>query len=159
MAGQAEPSSELPSEPTAGESSFGGSRILAERRLLSSLLPFTKQVEARTEKWRRLAESGQVSLDTLKYATDELELTARGFEALVDAALAERWSEAELGLLRLVHERIAGPYHLAWKALIETFAKAFTKSSDDPNVVSLSRRGDEAMREVEKAEEVAKTAA
>lgn len=131
---------------------------MAERRLLSSLHPFATQVEARTGYWQRLAESGQVNMSTLEYATEELGFTARSFMILVDAAIAEGWAGAELRLLRHVYESINGPHHEAWAALVRTYGKSFAMSFDDPNVVSLRRRGEKAMRELEEAEETARAA-
>lgn len=155
----AEPLRKRPSEPDAGDSSFGDSRTLAGRRLLSSLDPFATHVKARTEYWKKLAESGQVNLYALEYATEELGFTALSFKVLVDAAIAEQWSGAELGLLRRVYENVAGPYHLAWKTLIEAYVEVFTRSFDDPTVVSLRQRGGEAMSALKEAEEAVRTAA
>jgi excisionase family DNA binding protein len=132
-------------------------RTLAERRLLSALHPFAVQVEARTELWRRLVESGRVSLDTLDYATEELGITARGFSALVDAAVAEGWSGAELGLLRRVYESIAGPYREAWNALLEAWAKSASDTQGSRRL-RLVADADEAMRVVEEAEEAVSAA-
>ncbi len=126
-----------------------------ERRLLSSLNPFATPVEARTKEWRRLAESGKVSLDTLEYATAELEFTAKSFSALVDAAVTERWNKKELRLLRRIYGSVADPYHQAWEALVQAYLKASSKSLKDQNVVSLWQRRDVTMREMEKKVEEA----
>ncbi len=148
------------SEPTAGDSSFGENRTLEERRLLSSLHPFTTPVEARTEYWQRLAESGQVNQYTLEYATEELGLTAQSFKALVDAAIAEHWSGAELGLLGRVYESIAGPYREAWNALMEAWVgQAGAADAQGSRRLRLVADADKAMRVVEEAGEAARAAA
>ena len=152
-----EPPRDGPAGPDAGGSSFGEPGVLAERRLLSSLDPFASQVEARRQYWWALTDSGQVDQRTLEYATRELEFTSRSFKALVDAAIAERWSAAELGLLRRVYEGIAGPYRQAWNALMEAGTKGFT--SDMQGSRRLRLVADEAMRELAEAEETARTAA
>ncbi|MDP9478814.1 MAG: helix-turn-helix domain-containing protein [Actinomycetota bacterium] len=146
-----------PVESSAGFPSFGElwllaeRRLLEERRILSSLNPFVTQVDVRTSYWRRLAESGQLSRDTLNYATEELDITARGFEVLVDAAVAEGWSDEERGLLRRVYKDIAGPYREAWTALMTTWAKG---SSDTQGERRLRVVADQAVRRLDKAEEV-----
>ncbi len=127
-----------------------GRRILAERRLLAPLHPFATQVEVRTEYWRGLVESGPVNQYTLDYATEELDITTRGFEVLVDAAIAEGWSRAELGLLLRVHKDIAGPYRQAWKGLLEAWAKS---TADTQTVTRLRVVADKAMRRVDRAKE------
>ncbi|MDP9477517.1 MAG: hypothetical protein M3R38_17840 [Actinomycetota bacterium] len=118
---------------------------------MSSLLPLATQVERRTSYWRGLLESGRVSRDTLNYATEELDLTVRGFEVLVDAAIAEGWSPAELQLLVRVYKDIRGPYHEAWTALLTTWAK---NASDTQGERRLRLVADEAMERVDKAEEI-----
>ncbi len=125
-------------------------RTLAERRLLSPLHPFAVQVEGRTSYWRRLVESGQVSRDTLNYATEELGITVHGYEVLVDAAIAEGWSPAELRLLLRVHKDIAGPYRQAWKGLLEAWAKS---TADTQTVTRLRVVADKAMERVDRAKE------
>ncbi len=144
-----------PAPPSPAEASEER-RTLAERRLLSALHPFAEQVEGRTEFWRGLVESG-VSLDTLDYATEELGITARGFKALVDAAVAEGWSGEELRLLRRVYESIAGPYREAWNALLEAWAKSATDTQGSRRL-RLVTEADEAMRVLEEAEEVVSAA-
>ncbi len=131
-------------------------RTLAERRILSALHPFATQVEARTESWRRLAEGDQVNRYTLEYAAEELGITARGFEVLVDAAIAEDWSPAELRLLRRVYETIAGPYHQAWNALLEAWV---TSAADTQGSRRLRVVADKAKRRVDEAEEILSAAA
>ncbi len=155
---KAEPPRDRPVEPGAGVSSFGESHLLAERRLLSSLHPFAAQVEARTEYWRGLAGSGRVSLDRLEDATEELGFTARGFEALVKAAIAEDWSPAELRLLTRVYESIAGPYRKAWSALLEAWAESASDTQGSRRL-RLVADADEAMRVLEEAEEAVSAAA
>ncbi len=135
----------------AGVSSPEEWRTLAERRLLSPLAPFAVQVEVRTEYWRGLVESGRVSRDTLNYATEELGITIRGLEVLVDAAIAEGWGPAERRLLTRVYKDIRGPYHEAWTALMTTWAKG---ASDTQGERRLRIVADEAMERVDKAEEV-----
>ncbi len=115
------------------------------------MLPLATQVERRTSYWRGLLESGRVSRDTLNYATEELDLTVRGFEVLVDAAIAEGWSPAELQLLVRVYKDIRGPYHEAWTALLTTWAK---NASDTQGERRLRLVADEAMERVDKAEEI-----
>lgn len=150
------PRSERPVEPTAGVSSFGESHLLAERRLLSSLHPFTTPVEARTEYWRELAGSGRVSQGAVEYATKELEFTARSFKVLVDAALDEHWSPAELRMLTRVYESVAGPYRDAWSALMGAWVKGAT---DTQGSRRLRLVADEAMRAVEESGEAVRTVA
>ncbi len=144
-----------PAPPSPAEASEER-RSLAERRLLSALHPFAEQVEARTEFWRGLAESGRVNQFTLEYATEELGFTAKGFRALVDAAIDERWSRAELGLLTRVYESIAGPYREAWSALLEAWVEC---ASDTQGSRRLRLVASEAMRAVEEAGEAVRTAA
>lgn len=154
-----QPPRERPVEPTAGGPTFGELGVLAERRLLSSLDPFASQVEDRRQYWWELVDSGQVDQCTLEYATKELEFTSRSFKALVDAAIAERWSAAELGLLRRVYESISGPYRQAWNALMEAWSKGATSDMQGATRLRLVADADEAMRELEKAEEAVRTAA
>ncbi len=130
-------------------------RTLAERRLLSALHPFATQVEDRTESWRRLVESGQVSRDTLNYATEELGITVHGYEVLVAAAIAEGWSSPELRLLTRVYKDIRGPYHEAWTALMTTWVK---NASDTQGERRLRVVADEAMRRVDEVEETLRAA-
>ncbi len=139
-----------------GVSSFGESHLLAERRLLSSLHPFAVQVEARMQYWRGLVDSGWVSWDRLEDATQELVITALGFEALADTAVAEDWSRAEFRLLTRVYKDIAGPYHEAWTALLTTWVK---NAADTQGAQRLRVVADKAMRRVEEAEKVVSAAA
>ncbi len=150
------PPRDRPAEPSAGGS--GESHLLAERRLLSSLHPFAAQVEARTEYWRGLVESGRVNQYTLDYATEEMAITARGFKALTDAAVAEDWSPAELRLLRRVYESIAGPYRETWNALLGAWVEGAADAQGSRRL-RLVTKADEAMRLVEEADEAVRTAA
>lgn len=136
----------------------GRRTLLEERRLLSSLHPFSGRVEEQSRYWRQLAGSGRVSLDTLDYATRELEFTARSFGALVDAAIAERWSGAELRLLGRVYESVAGPYRDAWSALMTTWAEGATDTQGSRRL-RLVADADEAMRAVEEAGEAVRRVA
>ncbi len=146
----------LPSPAEASE----GRRFLAERRLLAPLHPFATQVEARTEFWQGLAESGKVSRDRLEDATAELGFTALGFKALADAAITEHWGAAELGLLGRVYKSIAGPYREAWNALMEAWVdQAGAADTQTVTKLRLVTDADDAMRVVEEAEEAARTAA
>ncbi len=146
-----------PAPPSPAEASEER-RSLAERRLLSALHPFAEQVEARTEYWRRLAGSGRVSLDTLEYATKELGITAKGFRVLVDAAIDERWSRAELGLLRRVYASVAGPYREAWNALMTTWVASATDTQGSRRL-RLVADADDATQVFEEAGEALRTAA
>ncbi len=154
---KAAPPRDRPVEPGTGFPSFGElyllaeRQLLAERRLLSSLNPFATQVEARAAYWRRLAESGRVSLDRVEDATEDLGITAQGFKDLVDAAVAEGWSDEERGLLRRVYASCAGPYRAAWNELMTTWAKS---AADTQGERRLRLVADQAVRRLDKAEEV-----
>ncbi len=143
--------------PSLAEASEGR-RTLARRRLLAPLHPFATQVEARTEFWQKLAESGKVSLDRLEDATQELGFTAQGFKALVDAAIDEGWDAAELSLLVRVYESVAGPYREAWGSLMEAWV-ASAADTQGSRRLRLVADADEAMRVVEEAGEAVRTAA
>ncbi len=148
-----------PVESSAGVPSFGElwllaeRRLLEERRLLSSLNPFVTQVEARTAYWLRLAESGRVSQHRLEDATQDLGITAQGFKDLVDAAVAEGWSDEERGLLRRVYASCAGPYRAAWNELMGAWIKSATDAQGSRRL-KIVEKADEAERMFEKAEEV-----
>ncbi len=106
--------------------------------------------------WRGLVDSGWVSWDRLEDATQELVITALGFEALADTAVAEDWSRAEFRLLTRVYKDIAGPYHEAWTALLTTWVK---NAADTQGAQRLRVVADKAMRRVEEAEKVVSAAA
>ncbi len=118
---------------------------------MSSLHPFAAQVDARMKYWRGLVERGHVSWDRVEDATEEMGITVRGFEVMVDAAIAEGWSPAERRLLTRVYEDIAGPYRAAWKALMRAWVEG---AADTQGARRLQVVADQAVRRLDKAEEV-----
>ncbi len=118
---------------------------------MSSLHPFAAQVDARMKYWHGLVERGHVSWDRVEDAAEEMGITVRGFEVMVDAAIAEGWSPAERRLLTRVYEDIAGPYRAAWKALMRAWVEG---AADTQGARRLQVVADQAVRRLDKAEEV-----
>jgi hypothetical protein len=123
---------------------------------LSSLHPFAVQIDERMTRWRGLVKRGHVSWDRVEDATEEMDITVRGFEAMVDAAIAEGWSPAELRLLKRVYKDLAGPYREAWTALMTTWAKS---AADTQGERRLRLVADQTVRRLDEAKEVLSAAA